>query len=61
MVLESHWLAQVYERLGDEERARHWYERFLEDWKEADQDIPEVIEARERVAEMNLLGDNDDG
>ncbi len=33
-------------------RARHWYERFTEDWKDADPDIPELIEARERLGEL---------
>ncbi len=31
---------------------RHWYERFTEDWKDADPDIPELIEARERLGEL---------
>ena len=55
MVLEQHRLAQVYERLGNSDRARLWYERFLEDWKDADQDIPEVIEARERVVALHRV------
>ena len=37
---------------GNTERARHWYEQFTEDWKDADPDIPELIEARERLAEL---------
>ncbi len=37
---------------GDTDRARHCYERFTEDWKDADPDIPELIEARERLAEL---------
>ncbi len=45
-------LALVYEKLDDTDRARHWYERFTEDWKDADPDIPELIEARERLAEL---------
>ena len=31
---------------------RCWYERFTEDWKDADPDIPELIEARERLGEL---------
>ena len=50
--LDQFRLAQVYEQLGDTDRARHWYERFLDDWKDADPDIPEVIEARERLASL---------
>ena len=51
-VLDEFRLARVYEELGDTERARHWYERFTEDWKDADSDIPELIEARKRLAEL---------
>ncbi len=45
-------LARIYDRLNDTDRARQWYERFTEDWKDADSDIPELIEARERLAEL---------
>jgi len=41
--------AQAYEHLGQPERARRWYERFLTDWKDADSDIPEVLEARKHL------------
>ena len=51
-VLDQYRLARVYERLGDTDRARHWYERFLTDWKDADPDIPELIEARKRMAAL---------
>jgi tetratricopeptide (TPR) repeat protein len=51
-ILERFHLAQVYEKLGDTDRARHWYERFTEDWKDADPDIPELIEARKRLVEL---------
>ena len=37
---------------GNTDRARHWYERFTDDWKDADPDIPELIEARERLGEL---------
>ncbi len=52
-VLDQFRLAQVYERLGDTARARRWYERFLTDWKDADPDIPEVIEAHKRLAALD--------
>ena len=51
-VLDQFRLAKVYEKLGDTDRARHWYEQFTENWKDADPDIPELIEARERLAEL---------
>ncbi len=51
-VLDQYRLARVYERLGDLERARHWYERFLADWKNADPGIPEFIEAKKRLAAL---------
>ncbi len=38
--------------LGDTDRARHWYERFLTDWKDADPGIPELIEAKKRQAAL---------
>ncbi len=52
MIIDQYRLARVYEKLGDTDRARHWYERFTEDWKDADPDIPELIEARERLEEL---------
>ncbi len=44
---------RILEKLGERERARHWYEQFTDDWKDADPDIPELIEARERLGELN--------
>jgi tetratricopeptide (TPR) repeat protein/predicted Ser/Thr protein kinase len=51
-VLEQFRLAQIYDRLGNTDRARHWYKRFTVDWKDADPDIPELIEARKRMVEL---------
>jgi tetratricopeptide (TPR) repeat protein len=48
--LAQYHLAQAYERKGDRERARTAYERFMQIWKDADPDIPEVIEAKARLA-----------
>jgi eukaryotic-like serine/threonine-protein kinase len=52
--LDRFRLAQVYERLGDPVRARGLYERFADEWKEGDPDIPELATARQRLA---ALGD----
>jgi tetratricopeptide (TPR) repeat protein len=48
-VLDQYRLGQIYERLGDGARARHWYGRFVDDWKDADPDIPELTTARRRL------------
>jgi tetratricopeptide (TPR) repeat protein len=52
-VLTGYRLAQIYERLGNTGRARHWYESFLTDWKDADPDIPELIEAKKRMVVLS--------
>lgn len=43
-------LGQAYERKGDRNQARTAYERFLEIWKDADTDLPEVMAAKARLA-----------
>ncbi len=47
--LAQYRLAQAYEGKGDRDRARAAYDRFLQIWKDADPDIPELIEARRRT------------
>jgi tetratricopeptide (TPR) repeat protein len=44
--LVHYHLAQAYERKGQDDQARAQYEQFLQEWKDADADIPEVIAAR---------------
>jgi superkiller protein 3 len=48
--LAHYHLGQAYERQGDAPRARAAYERFLQSWREADADAPEVIAAKARLA-----------
>lgn len=43
-------IGQGYEQKGDRERARAAYAHFLNDWKDADPDLPEVTEARKKLA-----------
>ena len=46
--LAEYHLAQAYERKDLQAQAREAYRRFLEIWKGADTDIPEVIAAQKR-------------
>jgi tetratricopeptide (TPR) repeat protein/tRNA A-37 threonylcarbamoyl transferase component Bud32 len=44
-------LARLLDETGDKEGARAEYERFLELWKNADEDLPELAEARAYLAQ----------
>ncbi|MGQ0762030.1 MAG: tetratricopeptide repeat protein [Acidobacteriota bacterium] len=48
--LANYHLAQAFERKGQKDQARAQYARFLEVWKDADTDIPEVIAARKALS-----------
>jgi tetratricopeptide (TPR) repeat protein len=45
-------LAELYEQKGLKSRAIDSYKKFLEIWKDADPEIPEVIEAKKRLAAL---------
>jgi tetratricopeptide (TPR) repeat protein/DNA-binding winged helix-turn-helix (wHTH) protein len=49
--LAHYHLAQAYERKGQTEQAREFYERFLRVWKDADADVPEIVTARNRLTD----------
>jgi hypothetical protein len=42
-------MARLLDETGDKDGARAEYERFLELWKDADPDLPELKEARAYV------------
>jgi tetratricopeptide (TPR) repeat protein len=48
--LVHYHLAQAYERQGSQDQARMEYERFLQVWKDADTDVPEVVHARKTLS-----------
>jgi tetratricopeptide (TPR) repeat protein len=48
--LAEYHLGLAYERKGERDRARASFERFLQLWKDADADIPEVIAAKRRLS-----------
>jgi tetratricopeptide (TPR) repeat protein/predicted Ser/Thr protein kinase len=45
-------LAKLYEKRGDHAKALEHYEKFLRYWKDADPDLPELVDAKARVAEL---------
>jgi serine/threonine protein kinase/Tfp pilus assembly protein PilF len=45
-------LASLYEEKGWFEKATKEYEKFLEIWKDADKDLPELIEAKKRLTTL---------
>jgi tetratricopeptide (TPR) repeat protein len=47
--MAQYHLAQAYRRKGQAEQARAAYERFLQIWKGADADIPEVVDAKKEL------------
>jgi serine/threonine protein kinase/tetratricopeptide (TPR) repeat protein len=45
-------LGKIYEKKGNTKIAIENYEKFLDLWKDADPDIPELIDAKERLAKL---------
>ncbi len=45
-------LARLLAQTGDTEAAKKEYERFLELWKDADPDIPILLEAKTEYAKL---------
>ena len=48
-------LAKVHEDMGNTEQAIHWYQRFLAIWIDADEDLPDFIEAKSRLEALQDL------
>jgi len=48
-------LGKIYEKKGDTQLAIENYEKFLDLWKDADKDLPDLIDAKERLARLTPL------
>jgi tetratricopeptide (TPR) repeat protein/DNA-binding winged helix-turn-helix (wHTH) protein len=51
--LAQYHLAQAYRQKGETGQARAAYERFLQIWKSADADVPEVVDARSALLSLS--------
>jgi len=50
-----HLLGKIYEKKGDTQRAIENTEKFLELWKDADLDLPDLIDAKKRLAKLKEM------
>ena len=46
-------LGRIYEEHGSIDKAKSYYEKFLFIWEEADEGLPELIDARTRLKNLN--------
>ncbi len=53
--LARYRLGKLYERTGDNVRARQEYETFLSEWAEAEPTLPAIIDARARLKRLMAL------
>jgi len=44
----------AYEGMGDNKNAQESYEKFLKDWSDADNDLLEIVDAKERLKKLKL-------
>ncbi len=50
--LSHYWLGKIYEQTGDTSEAINYYQKFLHIWREADKDLPELIDAKSKLVKL---------
>ncbi|MCH6559742.1 tetratricopeptide repeat-containing protein, partial [candidate division KSB1 bacterium] len=53
--ISFHLLGKIYEKKGDHQPAIKNYEKFLDLWKDADEDLPDLIDAKKRLAKLKEM------
>jgi serine/threonine protein kinase/tetratricopeptide (TPR) repeat protein len=51
-ILAHYELGKLYRELGDTQKAKEYYEKFLNIWKDADVDIPALVAAKAEYAKL---------
>ncbi len=57
--LSFNLLGKIYEKKGDTQLAIQNYEKFLDLWKDADEDLQDLIDAKKRLARLTPLDDRE--
>ncbi len=54
--LAHYWLAKIDELDGNRDDAIEYYQKFLKLWKDADEDVAELLDARGQISEIKSIG-----
>jgi tetratricopeptide (TPR) repeat protein len=54
-IMAHYNLGKLYEKKGNTEQALKYYQDFLNIWRDADEDIPVVIDAKSRLAKLRVM------
>jgi len=57
-VRSHYWLGVIYEQQGKKEEAVNEYRKFLDTWKDADFESPEINDANKRVIKLSRVNQN---